>query len=241
MSMENEKVKPNSDDRKTRILMTLLSHDINNHIYGSMGYLELALSMVKDDPTLTRYLSNSMSEMKSISHLVDNVRLLVNLSDEKFVGEPVDLYRTLRKASESAVYQIDTKQLDLDLDFNEGECIVKADRFLLDVFIQLLMNSMKYSKESRATVKIDTSNKDEMVRLVYEDNGKGISDSLKDKVFTRFDNSITMGNVQGKGMGLSVVSSVIGRYGGNIELEDVMKDEKVVGTRFNMEIPAWEK
>ena len=136
MASENENEKPNSDDRKTRILMTLLSHDINNHIYGSMGYLELVLSMVEDNPTLTRYLSNSMSELKSISHLVDNVRLLVNLSDEKFVGEPVDLYQTLRKASESAVYQIDSKQLDLNLDFEEGECIAKADRFLLDVLLQ---------------------------------------------------------------------------------------------------------
>ncbi len=241
MASENENEKSNIEDRKTRILMTLLSHDINNHIYGSMGYLELVLSMVEDDPTLTRYLSNSMSELKSISHLVDNVRLLVNLSDEKFVGEPVDPYQTLRKASESAVYQIDSKQLDLDIDFKEGECIVKADRFLLDVFIQLLINSMKYSKESRASVKIASSNMDEMVRLIYEDSGKGISNSLKDKVFTRFDNSIKMGDVQGKGMGLSVVRSVISRYGGNITLEDVMKDQKVMGTRFKMEIPAWEK
>jgi signal transduction histidine kinase len=228
-----------AQDRKTRILMDLLSHDINNHIYGSMGYLELLQSMVQDNPTLIRYLSNSMSELKSISHLVDNVRLLVNLSDEEFRGESVDVYKTLKKASEAAEYQIDNKELELKIDFEENECRVMADRFLQDVFVQLLMNSMKYCKEEKALVKISSENEDGTFFLTYEDNGKGISDNLKDKVFTRFDKSIREGNVHGKGMVLSVVKSVLGRYGGDISLEDVKRDEEVKGTRFRLKLPAW--
>lgn len=228
-----------AQDRKIRILMDLLSHDINNHIYGSMGYLELLQSMVQDNPTLIRYLSNSMSELKSISHLVDNVRLLVNLSDEEFQGESVDVCKTLQKASEAAEYQIDTKQIELEIDFKENECMVMADRFLQDVFVQLLMNSMKYCKEDKALVKISSEKGDGAFHLRYEDNGKGISDNLKDKVFTRFDKSIQEGNVHGKGMGLSVVKSVLRRYGGDISLEDLKRDDEVKGTRFKITIPAW--
>jgi signal transduction histidine kinase len=239
MSNETEIEMKGNEDEKIRILMDLLSHDINNHIYGSMGYLELLQTMVQDNPTLARYLTNSMSELKSISHLVDNVRLLVNLSNEEFNGESVDLFQTLSMASEAAEYQIDTRKLDLSLDFKEGERIVRADRFLQDVFVQLLMNSMKYNSNSQVSVNISSEGKDGMINLVYEDNGKGISNNLKDKVFTRFDKSIQEGDVHGKGMGLSVVNSVIQRYGGIVSLEDVTNGGKVEGTRFRLSLPSW--
>ena len=239
MSPDSNDTEIEGTDHNLKILMGLLSHDINNHIYGSMGYLELVQSLMKGDPRLSRYLSNSMFELRSISQLVDNVRLLVNISKEPYHGEPVDVYQTVMLSMESARYQVDQKKIRIDLSFGEKECIVEADRFLQDLFSQLLMNSMKYSKGDEASININMMIMGGMVNLIYEDDGKGIPDALKGTVFTRFDRSIRDGDVQGKGMGLSVVNSVISRYGGTISLEDIRSDGEVIGTRFLIKVPEW--
>jgi len=239
MTDNEEEGLTNTRERDVRILLDLLSHDINNHVYSSMGYLELIESLVEDDEKLRRYLSFSMSELKSISHLVDNVKLLMDLKDDPFTGEPVDLHESVMSAAEAARYQMDDKELKLTLGFSTSECNLRADRFLNHLLTQLLLNSMKYSRNGIAHVKIDAKREGDRFMIIYEDDGTGIPDNLKDGVFTRFERSIREGDVHGKGMGLSVVYNVSKRYGGDITIEDVTENGEVIGTRFGFILPAW--
>lgn len=204
----------NEDGRESlSILLDLLSHDINNHIHGSMGYLDLLKQTIPDDRMLNRFLENSMSEIKAITPFVDNVRLLVNILNEPYKGEEVDLYTTLITAKEAAEYQVG-KQLVLDADLGEEEVTLKADRFLQDVFLQILSNSLKFDRSPEVHVEVAFHRKDGKGVLSFTDHGEGIPDDMKEKVFRRFNRIMNEGDIKGKGMGLSVVKKVMERYGG---------------------------
>ncbi|MCF7886070.1 MAG: response regulator [Candidatus Marinimicrobia bacterium] len=72
----------------------------------------------------------------------------------------------------------------------------------------------------------------QFVRLVIEDNGKGISEEIQDKIFDPF--FTTKGKSKGTGMGLSVVYGIIKKHDGWIDV----KSEVGQGTRFIIDLPA---
>ncbi|MFW3146803.1 MAG: sensor histidine kinase [Thermoplasmatota archaeon] len=226
-----------NEERSLRILLDLLSHDINNHVYGSTGYLELIEQMLPKDPTLRRYLNNSMNEMGEITHLVDNVRFLVSISHEPFRPEPVDLIMTLKRAQETASYRIKDKNLKVRTDLKEGDIILNGDRFLNDALVQVLTNSMKFDKDKDVTVELDVFISGDSAMLFFIDRGRGIPDNQKETVFTRFRRSIEEGDVHGRGMGLSVVKEVCERYGGKASIEDRIKGDHTKGTKVVLKIP----
>lgn len=224
---------------KLRVLLDLLSHDINNHIHGSTGYMDLLEQTIPDDPMLKRFLGNSMSELKAISPLVDNVRLLVNISSEKFEAEEVDLAGTLQNAIESASYQNDRKKLNVDSGIDKGEITLAADRFLKEAFIQILTNSMNGDTSEEVHIKVEHTLSNGHVVLSFSDNGKGIPEDRKEGIFTRFRRSIEEGDVKGKGMGLSVVNEVIHRYEGSVKIVNRVKEDHTQGTKVVLEIPLF--
>jgi signal transduction histidine kinase len=227
------------DEKAVRILVDLLAHDINNHIHGAMGYLELMEHVIKEDQTIERFLGNAMSEMRSVSHLVENVKNLVTAPLESFSGEPVDLYTQLVSAQEEVAHRFEKKNLDLQTMLKHGEVILNADRFIHDALIEILSNSMRYDPLTDVQVWVSAECDGDNALITIGDQGKGIPDDQKDTVMTRFWRSIKYEDVHGKGMGLSVVKMVAERYGGKVRIENRVEGDHSKGTKFLLELPLW--
>ncbi|PZV13094.1 MAG: two-component sensor histidine kinase [Pseudanabaena sp.] len=74
------------------------------------------------------------------------------------------------------------------------------------------------------------------VEIVIEDNGMGMSESVKDKIFDPFFTTKPVG--KGTGMGMSIsYQIVVEQHGGNIECVSILNQ----GTRFNIRIPLHQK
>ncbi len=228
-----------ADDKALKILVDVLSHDINNHIHGASGYLELMEHMLKEDPTMRRFLGNAMSEMKSVSHLVENIRLLVNVPREPFVEEPVDLYSQLVLAQETASYRFEEKTMELETMLRHGEIVVKADRFLQNCLVEILTNSMRYDSQNIVKVWLAAIQEGAQVTITIGDQGNGIPDDQKDGLMTRFWRSIQKADVHGKGMGLSVVKMVVERYGGEVSIGNRVEGDHSQGTKIVLKLPLW--
>jgi len=225
------------DDRAIRVLMDVLIHDINNHIHGSTGYLELMDHVMEEDPTQKRFLRNALSEMMSVSYLVENVGLLLNIPKEPFQGEPVDLYSQMMTAGEMADQRVQDRSLDIQTTLKHGEVVVHADRFLLNALIEILSNSLMYDSRETVQVWISAVAERDKAVVVIGDQGKGIPDDQKEKVLERYWRSIMKEDVHGKGMGLSVVKMVMDRYGGSIRIENRVPEDHKQGTKVIMELP----
>ena len=96
-----------------------------------------------------------------------------------------------------------------------GKCSVFADEALNSVFTNLITNSIKHGKASKIDVKI--SSEDNKCEIKFMDNGTGIPDKIKDKIF---DEGFSHGKAGHTGIGLHIVRKTIESYGGSISVEN---------------------
>ena len=116
--------------------------------------------------------------------------------------------------------------------------LAKMDaRLIVQVLINLLDNAIKYTS-SNSQIKIITEQDEKMVRISVADNGNGISDEQKERVFDMFytgTNKIADCR-RSIGLGLSLCKAIINAHGGEISVSD----NKPHGAVFTFTLPIGE-
>jgi signal transduction histidine kinase len=121
------------------------------------------------------------------------------------------------------------------------KCFILANELVYDVFTNLITNAIKHSPaDRRLDIRIDLNNvkldgKD-FYRISIEDNGPGIPDKVKERLFKRFEQIKT--KATGRGLGLYLVKTLLEDMGGSISVEDRVKGDYHKGARFIVLLPA---
>ena len=190
-----------------------------------------------NDPQRTKeYLDISQNELQRLSLLVDKV-LKLSMFEKKEIElkyESLDLTDTVNEVVSSMKLQIEKHHANVSINA-EGNTSLQGDKLhLLSVVFNLLDNALKYSNGNIA-VKFDIKEKGDDVELSVADNGIGISQEYKDKVFEKFFR-VPFGNThntKGYGLGLSYVAHVIQKHKGKIEIES----QPGLGSKFIITLP----
>ncbi len=109
-----------------------------------------------------------------------------------------------------------------------------ANGLLADVFANLVNNSIKHS-EGSVTINVGISRTTEndgkeFYKVIVEDNGPGIPDVQKDKIFNRFLRGDT--KARGSGIGLYLVKTLLDSYAGKVWVEDRVEGDRSAGQPF---------
>ncbi len=111
-----------------------------------------------------------------------------------------------------------------------------VDAFMLkEVITNLVANSIRYTNEG-GVIDIDLKKEDDHVLCIVRDNGIGIPEAQKAKIFERFfraDNAVSK-VPDGSGLGLSLVKELVEKWGGKVWFES----KEGEGTTFFVTIPA---
>ena len=190
-----------------------------------------------NDPLRTKeYLDISQNELQRLSLLVDKV-LKLSMFEKKEIElkyELLDLKGVVDEVVSSMRLQIEKHHATVSIN-TEGDTHLQGDRLhLLSVVFNLLDNALKYGNENIA-IKFDLKEKENEVELSVADNGIGISQEYKDKVFEKFFR-VPLGNThntKGYGLGLSYVSHVVRKHKGKIEVES----QPGLGSKFIITLP----
>jgi len=189
------------------------------------------------DPARTKeYLDISSNELQRLNLLVDKV-LKLSMFEKKEIQlnlEPLDLKNLADEVIASMRLQLEKKNASVWLT-HSGDSSLQGDRLhLLSVIFNLVDNAIKYTNDSPA-IKIDVSEKENGVVLKIADDGVGIPDEYKTKVFEKFFR-VPVGNIhntKGYGLGLSYVATVVKKHNGNI----VVENNEGGGTVFVITLP----
>jgi PAS domain S-box-containing protein len=225
--------------QQSQLYLDIMGHDINNLNQTIMLNLEL----IKDDENLTRdekeSIEKALTSTKSCSALINNVRKLQRLSEEKLHLEPVDLNELIIECINEA-HHPEGKQVTINYTPKAG-MIVMGVHLLKEVFCNIINNSIKYSGPE---VTVDISAGDTLVQgkkyysIAISDNGMGISDEVKPKLFGRFQRGTT--KAHGKGLGLYIVKSLLEKFNGSVKVEDRVPGDYTKGAKFTVLLPAKE-
>lgn len=116
--------------------------------------------------------------------------------------------------------------------------LVNVDvRLILQVLVNLIDNAVKHTAKGSEIV-ISTSKQDDMILVDVADNGPGIPDEKKEKIFEMFytEKHEVVDGRRGMGLGLSLCRSIINAHGGTI----LVLDRPGGGTIFRFTLPVKE-
>ncbi|MEG0229002.1 MAG: ATP-binding protein, partial [Oscillospiraceae bacterium] len=174
------------------------------------------------------WLINLVENLLSVTRIEDgsmNLNLSAELMDE-VISE--------------ALNHINRKSVEHNIIVQQSEDFIMAKmdaRLIVQVIINIVDNAIKYTPENSEII-INTLKKDNTVIVSISDNGGGISDSSKEKIFDMFYTATTkiVDSRRSLGLGLSLCKSIITAHGGKI----VVKDNIPKGTIFEFTLPAEE-
>lgn len=211
------------------------SHELKTPISVLKGMIEILNRDDFDDPQLEReFLSQMDKEIQRLEKLVKDLLQLSRLSMSTVVVKRVlcDVCGLFDKAYNSLHKKALEKGLTIKKDYQTLEYAFCDPDKILQVLMNLLSNAIKYSEQG--TITLRTRIQEPYYVIEVEDEGCGISDEDKKKIFDRFyrvhdDRSRQSG---GYGLGLSIVQSIIEAHDGTIEVES--KQGK--GTLFRIKL-----
>ena len=224
----------------------LFAHDINNILQNILSSTELSnlyLNKPNSEMKITEFLSVIKNQVMRGSKLISNVRALSKLEEIKNPIHKIELTKILKNCVRLLKKSYPTKNINLHMDFIHDKLYIQANELLNDVFENILTNAVKYNDNSVIEINIKTSsvlkNGINFLKLEFIDNGVGIENIWKDKIFERATNEGR--SVSGMGLGLSLVKRIIDSYNGQIWVENRVSGDCSKGSNFIILIPIEEE
>lgn len=205
----------------------VLSHDLKNPLSTIKLSCEMASEQsVEDKSHFIEVISRSAN---NLLHMIEGLEEMIDVrKNTKQIATEIHFLEVLNNVLNEYHYQIKNEQVQITADFKKVESIVYVESYLTSFFHNLISNSIKYRKNNEPLkITISTSKVDRYTLLKISDNGIGIDLNKNQqnlfKPFTRFTNQAS-----GKGIGLSIVKSMIEKNNGKIEVESAIGE----GTTF---------
>ncbi len=101
------------------------------------------------------------------------------------------------------------------------------------ILSNLLTNALKYGDKKPVRVRLEKPSRDR-VRLLVRDEGIGISDEARDRIFERFERAVDANEVSGLGLGLFITREIVQAHGGKVWSES---NPDAPGSTFIVELP----
>jgi PAS domain S-box-containing protein len=220
----------------------LFAHDMNNILQAILSGLQLS-EIIFDDPNKHEDLKTNLRIMKNQiirgSNLISNVRKLSQLEEIEMTLKKIEICNILKNLISTIKNTYQTKNLNIQVQSIGKKLHVQADDFLVDVFENILINSVRHNRNPSVeiTVRISRAQKNSVnyLKMEFQDNSKGVANTRKETIFQR--GYTEEKSVHGMGLGLSLVNKIIKNYNGEIWVEDRIKGDHSKGSNFVLLIP----
>lgn len=201
-----------------------VSHDLR----GPVGNIESLIKLLEDvddiksedSKEILDSLVESVTNLKqTISDLTDKSDVMDSKSPEKGLGK-VHLQQIIHEVRLSLKDKISKSNAVIKTDFDIPD-IKYVRRKIRSILYNLVSNAIKYAtSEEIPTICIKTEKVNEFIVLTVQDNGIGIAEDKHDTVFARY--ARISDEVEGTGVGLFIVKSMVEDSGGKIEVESAL-------------------
>ena len=238
-----KKIEDELRETQTRadMYMDLLTHDINNMGQISIGYIEMALDKLDAGEPLTNedreLIEKPLHVLYSSAELIANVKNLKKAKTVKLPMEKIDLGEVL---TEVIKHFSGVPNRTINIHFNSAtNCWIEANYLLKEIFINLVGNAIKHSNGPLDVyVNVDEVISDGIgyYAVTVEDNGPGIPDDMKNKLFS--PHYCEDRNTLSKGLGLCLIKSLVDIFHGKVRVEDRVPGEYKQGAKFIVTLPA---
>ena len=221
-------------------LLRAISHDLRTPLTSISGNAANLLKNEKkfDDETKNQLYSDIYDDSMWLVNLVENLLSATRIEDGqmklRILPEVVD------DIIDEAVKHIDRRanQHKIIVETGAELLLVKVDaRLIVQVIINIVDNAIKYTEEN-SEIRISVRKCEGMAEIVIADNGRGIPDNEKERIFDKFycGEHESADNRRSLGLGLYLCKSIVEAHGGKI----CVMDNQPKGAVFSFTLPLKE-
>ncbi len=184
-----------------KLINKILRHDILNNL--SVVISTFRLYKANHDESILENIKKSIEKSVELINRMKGIETAI--SSHKGL-KPIDLNEVINKIIASKP----------DVEFSvKGRARVLADETISSLFDNIINNAVIHGKADKINITIFTKRNKCEIRIA--DNGHGIPDNIKERVFNE---GFYFGETGGSGIGLYIVKKTIDKYGGKILIED---------------------
>jgi PAS domain S-box-containing protein len=222
---------------QAELYIDLLSHDISNMNAAVSSYLQSAVEKIDIDQKNMHFFTKSQEILSNSNELIETVRKIQKVESHDSRYGLVDLGWMLEDVR--AEYEhYPGREVKISYKTSIKKYVMAGD-LLRDVFTNLLSNAIKHStgpvEISIVLNKVFEAGR-EHYKVWVEDDGPGIPDELKSKLFQRKMRGRT--KTTGSGLGLYLVKKLVEDLNGRVWVEDRVPGDHSRGARFVVLLPA---
>ncbi len=230
-------------NRAKSSFLSNMSHDIRTPMNAIVGMTSIGLAHIDEKArvqdclmkirTASGHLMSLVNDVLDMSR-IDSGRLTLN--EEIFSLS--DLIHDIAVITRpQAVQKQQQLQIEIGQIYEEG--LIGDPLRLRQILVNIIGNAVKYTQQDgkiRADFSQRQADKDNIILdFICEDNGIGMSQEFLKRIFIPFErvNNTTISKIEGSGLGMSIVKTLVERMGGSITVES----QEGMGSCFRVEIP----
>jgi signal transduction histidine kinase len=242
IKLESSEIKYRKAYSRADCYKGLFTHDISNMFHTIGNSIELCDTLLKDgikNNDMVEYFTVIEQQIKRGKKLINNIRNLSEIEESEMPLEPIEIFEKLKSAIQFTKVNFQKREITVNIESETNKIYVFANDLLLDVFENILINSVLYNKNDTVEIEINISRvlgkEKSQIKLEFKDNGIGINDAKKNLIFKKkIKKSI---GSKGMGLGLSLVAKLLELCEGEIWVEDKIKGDYAQGSNFIIQIP----
>ncbi|NLA93354.1 MAG: ATP-binding cassette domain-containing protein [Spirochaetales bacterium] len=190
-----------------------VAHEIKNPLGIVQNYVEL-LKLDQQAEESFSYLNSIEKELVRITKIVDNL-LSYTRTKKKEIYEPIKINELLDEVVLLLEHRFSRKDIYVGKKLAGDPIVLGDENKLKQLFMNLLVNSIEaVLEEGYIGVSTSTNRQKQSVQIKIEDNGFGISESIRDEIFSPFfTTKVTRTNI---GLGLSICQNIVESHKGAI-------------------------
>ena len=226
-------------DRRKDEFIAILAHELRNPLAPIRQGAYLArIAPPEDVGRRTRALEIIERQVGQMTVLIDDLLDVSRISQGKLQLRPerIALARIIDLALESALPAVSAKKHALEVVLPEAELLLEVDPVrMAQALANLLTNAAKYT-DAGGTIRIEAAFEGEQVRIGVRDNGIGVSEDDRGRLFSMFSQLQTAleRSEGGLGIGLALTRGLVELHGGTISVQSAGRGQ---GSEFVILLP----
>jgi PAS domain S-box-containing protein len=229
IQQQNEMLK--KTNRELDRFVYSMSHDLRSPVASALGLIQV-MEMEHQDSGTLHHILMLKKRLNRLDALLEDILQMVKQRKEEVKPQPIDFNELIQFIFENRGYREEAPRMELRLDLETQVPIVTDRAKLTTILENLISNAIKYRDPVKDNLKlhISCSANHEMVTIQVKDNGIGIADKHREKIFDMFFRASSQSN--GSGLGLYIVKENLEAIQGSIHVESVLLE----GTVFTIQL-----
>ena len=221
-----------------KMFVSNVSHEMRTPLAALIAELDLCLQKDRTEKQYRQAMQNVLQDARRMTKLIDG---LLNLAKADYQKEQIKMHEIrldelLLDTREIILRAHPEYHIELIFEQEDAEddrmITVMGNDYLLNIaFANLIENNCKYSDDKSSFIQISYWDKWTIIRL--SDDGIGMSDAEKEKIFTLFYRGEQEQHTEGHGIGMALAQKIIALHQGSIAVHSKQGE----GTTFIIELP----